>query len=357
MHRLRRPFLDEGGAGRRPVSRGTGMERSEAIMPGPEISILFLTWNSREEILDGVRSALAQTASGIEVIVFDNASEDGSADLVAETFGSRVRVICFEDNLGYVGGYNRALRFAQGEWLVLVNPDVRLEADFVAQARGAFDDPRVGIVAGRLMRPDGQTIDSTGQFLARSRKTIDRGYGQRYDPERDREGSVLSACGAAAIYRRAMIEDISDDGEFFDVSYFAFHEDLEVGWRAWRAGWVAVYRPQAVATHLRAGGREAGFFGLGFRRSPAVIAHIVKNRYLSILRHDSTLAFFVDLPFILVRDLKLLFALAMFRPAVFRELWAWRACFRSMRCRRREDRRRHGRWGPWKRVTPPRGIW
>jgi len=326
-------------------------------MESPKVSVVILTWNSRSLVGDAVASALAQQGVEPEVLVADNASEDGTADEVALRFPGRVRVIRFERNEGYAGGYNRALALAGGESLLLLNPDARLAPDFLARALPAFADARVGIVAGRLMRADGTTVDSAGQFLARSRRVIDRGYGSPLAASAERECPVLSACGAAALYRRAMIDDVSDGDDFFDPDYFAFHEDLEVGWRAWRAGWTAVYVPDAMAIHLRSGGVAAGALGRAVARPAWMTAHIVKNRYLAMLRHDRLGALLLDAPFILGRDLALWSVLLARKPATLRLVAGHRDAFRRALAKRRADAKRRGRFGPWRHAVPRRGVW
>ncbi len=326
-------------------------------MPEPRVSILILTWNSRALAADAVAAALAQTGVPVEVLVVDNASGDDTALDLARRFGSAVRIVCFERNTGYTGGYNRALSLARGEFVLLLNPDVRLAPDFCARALGAFADPQVGIVAGLLLRPDGTTVDSSGQFLARSRKPLDRGYDRPFDPRRDAAGPVLAACGAAALYRRSMVRDLAEGSDFFDPDYFAFTEDLEVGWRAWRAGWKAVAVPEARAVHLRAGGLEHGRLGLALARPEAVTAMVVRNRYLAMLRHDRVGALLVDLPFVLGRDLGFWALVLLKRPGVLRRLWDSRAAFGRALWNRRRDRARQGAWGSWKRGVPPRGAW
>ncbi|MBP7146984.1 MAG: glycosyltransferase family 2 protein [Acidobacteria bacterium] len=317
------------------------------------VSVVVLTWNSRELVAGALDSALAQGWSPIEVIVCDNASDDDTPAAVAARFRDRVRLACLERNFGYAGGYNRALALASGDFVLALNPDVRLAPDFLECAMPAFDDPRVGIVAGRLVRPGGE-VDSSGQFLGRSRRTLDRGFGQPHDPARDRAGAVLSACGAAALYRRAMIDDVSDGAELFDEDYFAYHEDLELGWRAWRAGWRAVHVPGAVAEHLRGGGRRRPLLR---DKPPAVVAHIVKNRWLAMLRHDRAGAVVADLPWIAARDLALALLVLAPRPAAVRELWRARGAFGRAREKRRADRARSGAWGAWRQDVPPRGEW
>lgn len=320
-------------------------------------SVHVLTWNSAELVEDAVASVLAQTAGPLDVLVCDNASADGTPWRVARRFGERVRVVCYERNTGYAEGHNRAIALSDAPFVVVLNPDVRLAPTFIERALAAFDDPRVGIVAGRLMRADGVTVDSTGQFLARARRPIDRGFGRPLDPARDVAGPVLGACGAAAVYRRAMIDDIADDGAFFDEDYFAYFEDLEVAWRAWRAGWKAVHVPDAEAIHLRGGGAPRGRLGMMFDRPTPVLAHIVKNRYLAMLRHDRPAALLRDLPHVAAREVAQWALILGTRPAVVRELWRVREAFARAWHKRRADRARGGRWGAWRRDVPPRGMW
>lgn len=325
-------------------------------MPDPLVSVLLLTWNSRDVVGEAIASALAQTHPNVEVIVLDNHSQDGTAEEVVRRFPGRVQVVRAERNTGFAEGCNRLLLLARGEFLVLLNPDARLDPTYLQRALPAFEDPRVGIVAGLLMRPDGTLVDSSGQFLARSRKVIDRGFGRPFDPHRDTQSPVLSACGAAALYRRKMVEDLSDSGAFFDPSYFAFYEDLEVGWRAWRAGWRAVCVPAARGVHQRAGGAERGW-GLAFRRTDEILSHIVVNRWLMMVRHDRFWSLVRDLPWILGWDLVFLGVLLLRRPRVLRRIWDRRHTLAvAWRCRAR-DRRRWGQFGLWKETVPPRGIW
>lgn len=326
-------------------------------MPESLTSIVILTWNSRLVAKAAIESALAQGDRRVEVLVLDNASTDGTADDVEQEFGDRVRLVRLARNLGYTGGYNRSLGAARGDFVLFLNPDVRLAPDYLARAAPAFDDVRVGVVAGRLMRPDGVTVDSTGQFLGRSRRTLDRGYGTALDPGRDAPGPVLSASGAAALYRRAMIDDISDGADFLDPDYFAFHEDLEIGWRAWRAGWAAVHVPEAVAVHLRAGSATTPGRGLALRRSAEITACVMRNRYLSMLRHDRPGALLADLPFVLARDLALWPSMLVARPGALAVLWRTRSAFPRAWAKRRADRRRLGKWGAWRRDVPRRGVW
>jgi GT2 family glycosyltransferase len=326
-------------------------------MPRASTSIVILCWNSLPWVHDAVASALALQPPADEVLVFDNASQDGTPFALTARWGSRIRLVVADRNHGYCGGYNRALRVARGEVLVLLNPDARLAPDFLSHALPPFADERVGIVAPLLLREDGATVDSSGQFLGRSRRTIDRGYGRPFDARRDRAGAVLAACGAAAVYRRAMVDDLSDDERLFDEQFFAYHEDLELGWRAWRAGWKGVHVPEARATHLRSSGQPAGWRGHTFSKPAWLVAHIVKNRSLTSLRHDSLASLLSDLPAILWRDLLLWGGTLLLRPGALWALWSHRESLITAWRQRRADRQRTGRFGRWRAGTPPRGLW
>ena len=197
------------------------------------------------------------------------------------------------------------------------------------------------MATGKLLRFDRRTLDSAGQSLARSRQPVDRGYSRPDDGRFDREQRVFGVCGAAALYRREMLEQLRDDHGIFDERYFAFYEDLDLAWRAQRRGWQAHYRPQAVGYHARgASGRDAGLAGrwAAMLRRPAEIRyHVVKNRYLTILKNDTLRDYLANLPFIAARDLATLILLACTSPSVLWRLWRGRRLFRETLRERRLD--------------------
>jgi GT2 family glycosyltransferase len=127
-------------------------------------------------------------------------------------------------------------------------------------------------------------------------------------------------------------------------AFFAFGEDLDLAWRARRSGWKAVYRHEAVGYHARGGSaggsprlrRWAAMLG----RGPGIRYHVVKNRYLTILRNDSPGGYLRHLPFILARDLATLVLLGLTSPSVLPKLWRSRELFRRAREKGRLDAER-----------------
>jgi GT2 family glycosyltransferase len=188
-----------------------------------------------------------------------------------------------ETNTGFSAGQNLAIRRSRGAWVLSLNPDVLLGQGFIARLVGAAEaDDAAGTVCGKLLRwqPGAdkertQVLDSTGIMFLRNLRHLDRGSEQVDAGQYDSQEYVFGATGAAALYRRKMIEDVSVFGEFFDEEFFAYREDADVAWRAQLMGWHCLYVPTAVAWHVRRVTPE--------RRSELPLAinwHSVKNRFL-----------------------------------------------------------------------------
>ncbi len=218
----------------------------------------------------------------LEVIVVDNASTDGTREKLRRVEG-RWRVFYNQSNLGFAAGQNQAMRAAKGEWVLCLNPDVILSADFVSKLVGAGDQhPEAGTVCGKLLRwnldavPHAtNVIDSTGIYFTPNMRHLDRGAEEQDRGQFDREQYVFGATGAAAMFRREFIEAVSVEGQFFDEEFFSFREDADLAWRAQLMGWKCLYTPKAVAWHVRRVTPE--------RRSdlPLIINwHSAKNRFL-----------------------------------------------------------------------------
>jgi len=309
-------------------------------MSQPLVSVIVLSWNSRRFLEGCLASVEAQTHPRVELIVVDNGSEDGSAGFVAARFPGAI-LLPQERNTGFCAGNNAGLKAAQGGHILFLNADARLEPRFLEEAiRPLESDPRIGMVSGKLVRFDGATLDTTGQIFTRSRRVLERGYDEPDRGQYDQPGEIFSTCGAAALYRRALIDSISIDGEFFDEGFFAFGEDFDVGWRARNMGWRCWYQPTAIAAHYRGGtqpaqGGESRRRGAMARRPPAIQAHIVKNRYLAMLKNDSPASFILNLPFILAWDLLLWGHLMLRSPRAIPLLWGHRRLVgRALRDRR-----------------------
>lgn len=261
----------------------------------PQVSVGIVTYNGAGQIGRCLASVLAQSLPPAEVVVWDNASSDGSADL-ARAAGAAV--VASAANVGFAAAANELIRRTSAPYLLLLNPDAYPAPDYVVRLREAAEaDPRIGSVTGKLLRPaEGPgppVIDSTGHVLYRNRSALNRGENEADLGQFDEPGEVFGACAAAALYRRAMLEDVRIGDEYFDSAFFAYLEDVDLDWRARLRGWKAYYVPTAVAIH------ERGHRGKRRMKNAWVLRHSLKNRYLMMLRNDRLADVLRDLPAII----------------------------------------------------------
>lgn len=251
------------------------------------VSVTIVTYNSGRFIKRCLESVLDQKYPNIEVIVVDNASTDGTIDLL-EPFEDRCRIIYNEENLGFAAAQNQAISLASGDWVLTLNPDVLLLPTFVpALLEAAYIDKKVGTVCGKLLTltpefdiPDKPRVDSTGIYFNPMLRHLDRGSQEIDNGHYLNFEYVFGATAAAAFYKREMIEDILVNGEFFDPDFFVYREDADVAWRAQLMGWRCVYTPRARGYHLRKvlpGNRRA--------LPPVINMHSVKNRFLMRIKN------------------------------------------------------------------------
>jgi len=295
--------------------------------PAPVVSVVIINWNSGEDLVPCLESLAAQTLAPAEVLVADNASADGSLERARARFPHLI-YLALGENRGFCGGANAGIARARGEAVLVLNPDTRLDPGFLAHAVDALARERVHFVAPKLLRFDGKTLDSCGQTLSPVLlQVIERGYGEEDRGQFDAEGPIPSACGAAALYGRALLDRLAPGGKLYDEDYFAFREDADVGARARKAGLRGWYEPKAVAYHRRGGTRprEGKFLGRAFQvlgRDEAVQYHILKNRYLFLAKNVSIAGLLLRLPALLAFDGLQLLVLAALRPALLLRLLA-----------------------------------
>jgi GT2 family glycosyltransferase len=219
------------------------------------VVVQIVTWNSAAVIDACLASLQAQDVPAFELIVVDNASSDDTRQRVRAAFarGLPGRLIESSRNEGFCGGQNRAFAASCAPWVLFLNPDATLPADFLARVADhvATLDQDVGTIAPLILLADGR-IDSSGLFLDRLRRVYDRGQGER-PLATLREEDVFGCTGAVALHRRTMLEDVAEDGKPLDERLFAYYDDLDLSWRAQLQGWRCRFIPALVATHGRAG--------------------------------------------------------------------------------------------------------
>src|SRR6058998_1500499 len=210
--------------------------------------VVVLNWNGRDSIRPCLRSVLHQTYAAYRVVVVDNASTDGSCDIVRDEF-PEVTLIPLPENLHFARGTNaglrEALRDTECAFIATLNNDTRVDPDWLAELVRMAGD-RVGMVASKMVfidRPN--VLNSTGVSIGPDGSAMDRGWNSVDEGQFDTAVDVFGPSAGAALYRREVLETVG----LFDADFVAYYEDLDLAWRARLAGWEGRFSPRAVVFH------------------------------------------------------------------------------------------------------------
>lgn len=306
---------------------------------GLTVTSVVVNWNGADHLPACLDALLAQDHDAFDVIVVDNASEDGSRAVLERYAAAHptIRVVWNPTNRGFAGAANDGIAASDADAILIGNFDVTPRSDYVRRAVAALvADDRRGAVQGKLIRtvraPGGEpVIDTTGHLAFRTRLFRNRGEGELDRGQYDAPGEVFGVSGALALYRRRMLEDVAVpvDGraEVFDEDLFAFWEDIDLDWRAAMRGWSVWYEPAAVAAHERG--------GAGPRRTARVEELNYRNRLLTVLKCDAPAAVLRDLPGLLLTTTLKTGELAVTVPRAFLASFAGLALVPRMLAKRR----------------------
>jgi GT2 family glycosyltransferase len=255
-------------------------------------------------------------------------------------------------NIVFCAAHNRIIHETSSDYVLVLNPDVVLELNFIQVLVQALDlDPASGSASGKLWRWEAEgtpafhsaashnekrILDTTGIYFTRNQRHLDRGSGEPDDGRYERMEYVFGASGAAAFYRRTMLDSIQIGHEYFDEAFFAYREDADLAWRAQWMGWRCLYVPKARGYHVRQ--------VLPERRtqlSAAINMHSFKNRFLLRVKNmdiGTYMRFFLPitlrdvgaLAYVLTREWTSLRAIPLFFKAL-PQAWSVRRALRRHR--------------------------
>jgi hypothetical protein len=253
------------------------------------VSVIIVNFNGKRFLQDCLSSILDQAYSPFEVILVDNASQDGSVEFVRENFPA-VNVFIQKENLGFAGGSNVGIREARGEYILTLNNDTIVHPGFVGElVKPMMQDPSVGMCASKMVFPDGR-INSTAICISRSGAAWDRGGGEPDLGRYESEDEVFGPCAGAALYRCTMLDEIG----LFDEDFFLFMEDVDLAFRARLAGWKCMYVPKARMVHIHGGTAEAG--------SDTAVYYGNRNLLWYVVKDFPFCTFLFSLPWIIGRN-------------------------------------------------------
>lgn len=229
------------------------------MVPG-RLSIVIPNWNGRHHLQTCLSSLQAQTYPDIEVIVADNASTDGSQQLIWNHYPTFI-IEQLPVNRGFTGACNAGMRVASGEFVALLNNDTEVDPNWAAEIVSAFERyPAVGFLASKMLLFDERDrFHTAGDYYRVDGRPGNRGVWEKDEGQYDKEEYVFSACGGSSVYRRVMLEDVG----LLDDDYFFSDEDLDLAWRAQLKGYSCLYVPRAIVYHrlsASGGGVTASFY-------------------------------------------------------------------------------------------------
>ncbi len=241
----------------------------------PRVAAALANWNGARYLQQCLEALRGQSCALQQIVVVDNGSTDGSADWLAAQ--DDVTLIRHASNEGYCRGYNRAIEATDTPFVLLLNTDAYLEPDFVESCL-------------QVLEADVDCAAVTGAFYEEAtRQHIGGGFWLRPQmrmlpiPALEQPQEVFGVTGAAALYRRAALENIRIEGQIYDEAYFSYGEDIDLAWRLRAFGWHAAYTPGARAHHVGSGSLGGA---LRFFDKPTFFQRqALRNRYLTLVKN------------------------------------------------------------------------
>lgn len=254
----------------------------------PRTSIVIVNTDEIHHLQRCLPSIYTQNYPDYEVLVIDNASTDGSIAFIQQNF-PQVRIIENQKNLGYAGANNVGFDNAAGDTVAVLNPDTRVEPDWLLELVLALEeDPTAGLATPKiLLMDDPSLINTCGNEITYSGLTVCRGLDQPADQFKEKE-IVSAVSGAAFVIKRAVLDEIGG----FDDRFFIYYEETDLCLRAMLAGYKCLYVPTSVVYHQ-----------YSFRYSSAKAFFQERNRYFAMLKALRWRTLMVLMPALLLAEI------------------------------------------------------
>jgi GT2 family glycosyltransferase len=253
----------------------------------PRVSVIVVNWNGEIFLERCLTALLSQTVIPNEIILLDNASTDGSVDIIQQF--PLVRLIALEQNTGFARGNNLAIEAASPEsaWIALLNPDAFADVRWLEELLTAAQrNPTYDVFGSKLVIAANPTfLDGTGDAYHISGLVWREGYGMPMSVATEYEREIFSPCAAAALYRRSALHAVGG----FDEDYFCYVEDVDLGFRLRLAGHRCLNVPQSVAHHVGSG-------TTGGQHSTFSVYHGHRNLVWTFVKDMPGLLFWMLLP-------------------------------------------------------------
>ena len=270
------------------------MERETNNMK-PLISIIILNYNAGNLLIDCVSSIQKSDYTNFEIILVDNISKDNSHKKCKDSFPT-IKLIENKENLGYCEGNNVGLRTAKGEFVVVLNPDTIVDSNWLDELLEAYQNNGEGLYQPKfLATSDNSMLLSTGQMIQLFGFGYSRSKGDKDEKLFEKIEQIDYASGTCLFTSKKILKKIG----LFDPFLFAFHDDLELCWRAALNRIKSFYVPKSIVYHP--------IEGTSFKWSPLKFKLMERNRKYCLLTLYDRSTFYKMLPALIVVDIAVFF--------------------------------------------------
>ena len=270
------------------------MEKNTDSMK-PLISIIILNYNAGNLLIDCVSSIQKSDYTNFEIILVDNISKDNSHKKCKDSFPT-IKLIENKENLGYCEGNNVGLRTAKGEFVVVLNPDTIVDSNWLDELLEAYQNNGEGLYQPKfLATSDNSMLLSTGQMIQLFGFGYSRSKGDKDEKLFEKIEQIDYASGTCLFTSKKILKKIG----LFDPFLFAFHDDLELCWRAALNGIKSFYVPKSIVYHP--------IEGTSFKWSPLKFKLMERNRKYCLLTLYDRSTFYKMLPALIVVDIAVFF--------------------------------------------------
>lgn len=208
------------------------------------VSVVVLNWNGAEVTPACLRSLAKQTVKPSEIIVIDNGSTDGSADIIEKEF-TNVKLIREPKNLGFAGGVNVGIKASKSDYVMLLNSDAEAEPRCIENLLKTANKTNADIVQAVILTDKGKRIDSVGDVYTIWGLPFPGGRNQSSKNVPTDDQKIFSASGGASMYKKSLFNEIG----YFDEMFFAYYEDVDISMRAQLLGKEIWLSSNAIVQH------------------------------------------------------------------------------------------------------------
>lgn len=271
-----------------------------------DISIVIVNWRTRDPLRECLRSVQSQDGvSSIQIIVVDNASEDGSTEMV-ETEFPQIQLICNSQNRGFAAACNQGIRLAKGRFILLLNPDTVVPPQTLAKLLAfAETHPDSAVVGCRVVNPDGSLERTCFRYpsvlnvllsvlylnkLFPRNRFFGREFMTWWDRDSIRDVDVIT--GSCMLVRRKAIEQVG----LMDERYFIYAEEADWCYRFAQAGWKMTFTPTAKIVHLSSQSTSQCWTKMYVLKRKSILLYLEKWHGASVWHLANTMFLVSSLP-------------------------------------------------------------